>query len=101
MPKYEWDENKNRKNKLKHFIGFETAQKTFDDPNAVEFLNKIDEERRIIRLGKTFGKVILAVVYTMRSLTVRLISARQANRKETKTYLKNSLTKQSNETDES
>lgn len=27
-----WDENKNKSNKLKHGISFETAEKVFDDP---------------------------------------------------------------------
>lgn len=98
MPKFEWDEHKNSRNKEKHKIGFEGAKSVFDDPHAIEFEATRNGEYRIIRIGKTAARFILLVVYTMRGMVVRLISARQANQKERKLYLEHKF---KNEADES
>ncbi|MBX2928789.1 MAG: BrnT family toxin [Saprospiraceae bacterium] len=87
MLPYEWDESKNKSNQQKHFLSFEKAKEVFEDKNAVEFLGYSDTELRIIRIGKTFGKILISVVYTLRSATIRIISARQANKGEIKSYL--------------
>lgn len=84
MPEFEWDEQKSQRNKQKHSISFNKAKETFEDDNAVEFLGKINGEPRIIRIGKTLGKILITVVYTMRKAVIRLISARQASKKEIK-----------------
>lgn len=94
MSKFEWDESKNRSNQLKHSISFEKAKEVFQDENAVEFLGNSSTELRIIRIGKTFSKLLIAVVYTLRAVTVRIISARQASKQEIKSYFENSLSKQ-------
>ena len=83
---FEWDENKAEINKRKHGIRFETAAKVFEDENRkvrLDLEHSIDEER-----WQTIGKVndILFVVYTERSETTRLISARKATSKERKDY---------------
>jgi len=101
MLKYEWDENKNKSNQQKHSISFEKAKEVFEDQNAVEFRGNSSTEFRIMRIGKTLSKILIAVVYTLRSVSVRIISARQASKEETKSYLKNSLTKQSDDESES
>jgi uncharacterized protein len=85
--KFEWDENKNRKNLEKHKINFEEAKTIFDDPDAIEMEADHNGEYRIIRIGKTATKFILLVVYTLRDLVVRLISARQANKDERNLYI--------------
>ena len=95
MLEFEWDENKNKSNREKHSISFEKAKEVFQDENAVEFRGDSSTELRIMRIGKTFSKILIAVVYTIRSAVIRIISARQASKKETKAYLENSLSKQS------
>ena len=95
MLKYEWDENKNKSNQQKHSISFEKAKEVFEDQNAVEFRGNSSTELRIMRIGKTLSKILVAVVYTLRSISIRIISARQASTEETKAYLENSLSKQS------
>lgn len=95
MLQFEWDENKNKANRQKHSISFEKAKEVFEDENSVEFLGKSSTELRIIRIGKTFSKILIAVVYTLRSVSIRIISARQASKQETKSYLENSLSKKS------
>ncbi|MCO6488662.1 MAG: BrnT family toxin [Phaeodactylibacter sp.] len=95
MLKFEWDENKNKSNREKHSISFEKAKEVFQYENAVEFRSDSSTELRIMRIGKTFSKILIAVVYTIRSAVIRIISARQASKKETRFYLENSLSKQS------
>ena len=94
MPEFEWDENKNRKNTEKHKVNFEEAKTVFDDPNAIEFEASRNGEYRIVRIGKTATKFILLVVYTIRGLVVRLISARQANKDERNLYIEEKFKKQ-------
>jgi uncharacterized protein len=101
MPQYEWDENKNKSNQQKHSISFEKAKEVFEDQNAVEFRGNSSTEFRIMRIGKTLSKILIAVVYTLRSVSIRIISARQASKEETKAYLENSLSKQSDDESES
>lgn len=99
MPEFEWDEQKSQRNKQKHSISFNKAKETFEDDNAVEFLGNTKDEPRILRIGKTLGKVLIAVVYTMRKAVIRIISARQASKREIKVYIENSLTKQAKNED--
>lgn len=87
MPKFEWDEDKNQRNIQKHKVNFEEAATVFDDPNAIEFEANRNGEYRIIRIGKSATKFILLVVYTIRGLMVRLISARQASKEERNLYI--------------
>ena len=37
-----WDETKNRENKRRHRLGFETAQLVFDDPLAITIADSYD-----------------------------------------------------------
>ena len=74
---FEWDENKNQKNILKHKIDFADAVHVFIDENRIERLDarKIYNENRWQTFGITkFG--ILVVIYTERNNgnSVRLIS---------------------------
>jgi uncharacterized DUF497 family protein len=94
---FEWDENKNWKNTLKHKVTFDEAKTIFDDPDAIELEASCDGEYRIIRIGKTATKFILLVVYTIRGLAVRLISARQANIDERNLYLEHKFKNHSDE----
>ena len=94
MPEFEWDENKNQKNTQKHKVDFAEAKTVFDDPNAIEFEASRNGEYRIVRIGKTATKFILLVVYAIRGLVVRLISARQANKEERNLYIEEKFKKQ-------
>ncbi len=79
--KFEWDENKNKKNKQKHGISFEMAARVFLDKNRIE---KVDlehstlDEERINIIGRVSNMLILFVVCTDRKDTTRIISARRA-----------------------
>ncbi len=93
MLRFEWDESKNESNKHKHKVTFEEAREIFDDKDAIEFLGSTETEVRFLRIGKTVGKIMLAVVYTLRTTIIRIISARQAGRKEINAYLEQKFTK--------
>lgn len=83
---FEWDEEKNELNKLKHKISFETAAQVFEDPAYVEmydFEHSIEEDR-YIAIGMV-GEVLF-VVFTERKENIRLISARLATDSERRLY---------------
>ena len=82
----EWDDEKNKINKRKHGISFETAAEVFLDENRIDDYDEIHSnfEERI----KVIGMVgeILTVIYTERGESYRIISARKANKKERNDY---------------
>ncbi len=87
--KFEWDENKNKSNFEKHRIDFNEAKEVFKDENAVnyEIENSLKKykEQRFLTIGKFFN-VLHTVVWTFRSVFIRLISFRRANKNEQKIY---------------
>jgi uncharacterized DUF497 family protein len=85
--KFEWNKSKAKDNFTKHGISFELAERVFDDPFAVEFLDDredYDEEHFVI-LG-IVDRQILFVAYAERKDAVRIISARRATKYEQKIY---------------
>ena len=91
MLSFEWDENKNATNIKKHKISFEEASTVFLDDEAIliEDPDHSDEaEDRFLLLGMSFNAKILIVCHCYRNNdeTIRLISARKANKKEIKQY---------------
>lgn len=96
MALFEWDEKKNKANEEKHGLTFEDATKVFDDPNRIQYIAGKGNERRFITVGKVI-KFIVAVVYTVRSGMLRIISARQARKNEINDYLGNKLKKKDEE----
>jgi len=87
-----WDEAKNADNKMKHKIGFEVAQYVFSDPLRVWRFDRSDGNTSGETRWQTIGKVgkIFFVVYAEQeegiSTTVRLISAREAEKHERRSY---------------
>ena len=90
---FEWDEDKNRANRIKHGVSFETAAHVFDDQNHVLWKDRIDEsgEQRWHAVGLT-DDLPLLVVHVYRSKhnndeeIIRIISARQARASESRRY---------------
>ena len=82
---FEWDERKNRRNKNKHGIDFETAMKLWNDKNRIEIQTPFPIENRSILIGK-IDKKLWSVFFTLRSNAIRIISARRARKKEAKLY---------------
>lgn len=86
--KFDWNEEKAKKNLDKHGISFDEATSVFDDPLFLTYadLDHSIEERRFIIMGESARGRLLVVSYTERKNSTRLISARSATRKERKAY---------------
>lgn len=82
---FEWDEKKNRKNKNKHGIDFETAMKLWNDKNRIEIQTPFPIENRSILIGK-IDKKLWSAIFTLRSNAIRIISVRRARKREGKLY---------------
>jgi uncharacterized DUF497 family protein len=92
--KFEWNEDKNSVNKVKHGVSFEEAKEVFDDALQI---SKLDYrfnyfEERWITLGATKKEKLLVVANLFFTddgeEIIRIISARKANTKERKIYEK-------------
>lgn len=84
MTRFVWDEAKNRSNRRKHGLSFETARQLFTPGR--EYLVLFDEEHsqtedRFVGVGEVDGGLIV-VVWTEEEDVIRIISARKATRTE-------------------
>lgn len=90
MLTFEWDENKNAINKVKHRVSFEEAETVFYDENAVMIPDPehSEYEERFILLGFSAMARLLLVCHCYRSRdnVIRIISARKANAREARQY---------------
>lgn len=82
---FEWDDAKAEENFRKHGVDFEVARAAFADPFAIEDLHMVDGEERTLMIAMA-GNHLLAVAYTERRERLRIISARQATRREHDRY---------------
>jgi uncharacterized DUF497 family protein len=94
--RFEWDDDKNRINQRKHDgLAFETAALVFNDPLGVFRKDRgVEGEQRWHAIGSASGAVLL-VVHVYRSEDqndkeeiIRTISAREANKRERRIYLR-------------
>ena len=84
-----WDQNKAEINFKKHKIRFSDAEMVLYDPFAMTLEeHDIDNEQRFVTIGTDAIGRIITVVYSYRSDTIRLISARKATQTERKYYEK-------------
>ena len=89
---FDWDENKNRINLEKHGITFEEASTVFFDDRAILFddpEHSIDEDRfLLLGMSETAKVCIVCHCYRESDTVIRIISARQATRKEEQKYVR-------------
>ncbi len=85
--RFEWDEEKNAVNIYNHKIGFADVPPIFNNPMLVELDEREDYgEDRWIGIG-ILRNIVAVVVFTEpRQDTIRIISARKANKHERKRY---------------
>ncbi len=84
----EWDKSKAAKNLRKHRVAFEEAATVFADPvfiTVVDDEHSLDEER-YITMGVSGQRRLLVVAHTDRNDRIRIISAREATKKEERFY---------------
>jgi uncharacterized DUF497 family protein len=90
MIEFSWDPSKAKSNKNKHGITFEEAKTVFYDPNAriIDDLEHSGEEERFIMIGlsNTVRTLVVCHCYKETESHIRIISARKATKKETKSY---------------
>jgi uncharacterized DUF497 family protein len=84
---FEWHNEKDKRNQVMRDVSFKMASEIFDDEYRLTFEDTRYPygEQRFITFGQIAGRVF-CVVYTMRGETVRIISARKANKKEQQLY---------------
>jgi uncharacterized DUF497 family protein len=85
---FQWDERKAETNRFKHGIRFEEAESVFEDPLAridPDPDHSEDEGRELIFGHSDNGKLLL-VNFVERGGTIRIISARYADKEERKRY---------------
>ena len=89
---FDWDENKSRINLEKHGITFEEASTVFFDDRAILFddpEHSIDEDRfLLLGMSETAKVCIVCHCYRESDTVIRIISARQATRKEEERYVR-------------
>jgi uncharacterized protein len=85
--KYAWDEGKNRVNKQKHGVDFADVPQMFDLP-MVTFLDQKKEygEDRWVGIGWLADMLAVVVFTEPDGNTIRIVSARKANRYEQDIY---------------
>jgi uncharacterized protein len=87
--RFTWDPKKASRNKAKHGVSFEEAQTVFYDETArlIADPDHSEEEDRYVLLGMSTRLRLLLVCHAYRhGDTIRIISARKANREEQRQY---------------
>jgi uncharacterized DUF497 family protein len=89
---FEWDPRKAEADAAKHGVSFDDAVTVFLDTKALDGpdLQHSTAEPRYLRLGRAADTRLLMVAYTFRrsgdAEAIRIISARQASRRERAAY---------------
>lgn len=88
--RFVWDEAKNRSNRRKHGIGFDTAAQAFFDPLHLTTADRVVEgEQRWQTIGLVDGVLLVLVAYTVlneEDERIRIISARRVTPQERMAY---------------
>lgn len=86
--RFEWDPEKAATNLARHGVSFEEAATVFGNPLAVTFFDPDHsrDEDRFLTFGESENNRLLAVTHTDREESLRIISAREATRRERKQY---------------
>jgi len=85
---FEWDRHNADKLWLKHHVSLSDCEQIFFNLPLVvagDFKHS-EQENRFFALGQTDAKRFLFVVFTVRNNKIRVISARDMNRKERRVY---------------
>lgn len=90
---FEWDPIKAKESLKKHRMSFDRAAEVFLDPLAVSIFDEehSEDEERWVSIGKDRRGSVLILIHTFLEVSaeecrIRIISARKANKRETKQY---------------
>jgi len=83
-----WDQGNERKNLEKHGVTPQEVEEVFFDPpkKLLEAKFHSGKEDRYLLIGQTKRQRLLFVVFTIRNRQIRVISARDLNKKERPLY---------------
>ena len=86
--RFSWDETKARKNLKKHGVSFDEASTVFFDSFAITIPDPDHSvnEYRLLTIGRSLSGKLLVVAHTEDDDLIRIISAREAARRERKDY---------------
>jgi hypothetical protein len=86
---FDWDKGNLHKNRLKHAVEPTECEDIFYN-EPVFFYDQTHslQEERYVAYGNTNERRMLTIVFTIRNSKIRIISARDQNKKETATYKK-------------
>ena len=84
---FTWDDRKAARNLHKHRISFEEAVAIFGDPLLLTVPDRAHSvaEERFFSMGRTLHGRLIVVAHTENGDTIRIINARNATAKETRT----------------
>ncbi len=84
MIDFEWNPQKAEINRKKHGITFDEASTVFEDTLSVTYPDPdhSQQEERYLIIGVSSQYRVLVISHTYRSETIRIISARQATKRE-------------------
>ncbi len=85
---FEWDPEKERRNRRKHDVSFHEAATVFGDPLSWTFPDPDHSvgEARFLTIGLSLQGKTLVVCHTDRGIKTRIINARPATQKERRDY---------------
>lgn len=74
--RFDWDDEKDKENQVKHNVSFSLAQYAFLDPNRIiaEDSNHSAEENRFYCIGRV-GEGVMTVRFTYRGNIIRIFGA--------------------------
>lgn len=86
--RFEWDPDKARANRGKHNVDFDDAQRAFDDPLMIDWMDDRRDygEDRFAALGVVEGRLLHVAFVMPDEVTIRIISARKATPNEKRRY---------------
>ena len=88
---FSWDSRKAANNLRKHGISFREASTAFAGPLSVTFPDEdhSNVESRFLTVGRSIRQQLLVIAHTEEGDRIRIISARQATRREQRFYEEN------------
>ncbi len=86
--RFDWDEEKARRNWAKHGVAFQEAATVLSDTLGWTYPDSLHSflERRWITIGMSDQHRVLVVAHSEEDEVIRIISAREATRQERKFY---------------
>jgi len=84
---FDWNQANIQKNLERHRVAFDECEEVFfHNPVLAPDVGHPETERRYFAFGHTVRGRLLTIVFTMRGNKIRVISARDMNRKERKKH---------------